>query len=89
VRSTSWKDGDRSGTLAAVIEWRDPGGKPLLVENRDMIFYPGPTLRRVVIHPGDAETANVASLYKEFAAARWSAPINLGPDHTASDENGT
>jgi hypothetical protein len=45
VRNTSWKDDSRSGTLTAVIEWRDPNGKPLLVENRDMVFYPNPKLR--------------------------------------------
>jgi hypothetical protein len=50
VRSTSWKDGDRSGTLSAVIEWRDPDGKPLLVENRDMTFYPDPQLRIIDFH---------------------------------------
>ena len=39
VRSTAWKDGEQSGTLAAIIEWRDPKGKTLLVENRNMTFY--------------------------------------------------
>ena len=40
VRSTEWKDGAQSGTLAAFVEWRDPDGKTLLVENRNMTFYP-------------------------------------------------
>jgi hypothetical protein len=40
VRSTAWKDGAQSGTLTAIIEWRDPKGKTLLVENRNMTFYP-------------------------------------------------
>jgi hypothetical protein len=38
VRSTSWKDGAKSGTLTAVMEWRDPDGKVLLTEDRDMVF---------------------------------------------------
>jgi len=45
VRSTSWKDGGSFGTLTAVMDWRDPGGKTLLVENRDMIFRPEGELR--------------------------------------------
>jgi Methane oxygenase PmoA len=47
VRNASWKDGDHSGTLTAVMEWRDPGGKVLLIENRDMTFYSDPALRTV------------------------------------------
>jgi hypothetical protein len=43
VRSTEWKD----GTLAAIIEWRDPDGKTLLVENRNMKFYPGRDRRTI------------------------------------------
>ena len=45
VRNASWKDGDRSGTLTATIEWRDPTGKVLLTEDRDMVFYSDPKLR--------------------------------------------
>jgi Methane oxygenase PmoA len=45
VRSAEWKDGDRSGTLKATMEWRDPKGQPLLIENRDMTFYSDPKLR--------------------------------------------
>jgi hypothetical protein len=45
VRSTEWKDGDASGVLRAIMEWRDPTGQVLLVENRDMIFYKDPKLR--------------------------------------------
>ena len=45
VRNASWKDGDRSGTLTATMDWRDPGGKVLLTEHRDMIFYSDPKLR--------------------------------------------
>lgn len=50
VRDAQWKDGDRSGTLAAVIEWRDPDGKVLLLENRDMIFHSDPKLRIIDFH---------------------------------------
>jgi hypothetical protein len=45
VTNSSWKDGDKSGKLTATMEWRDPKGKVLLVENRDMIFYSDPKLR--------------------------------------------
>lgn len=45
VRNAEWKDGDRSGTLTAAIEWRDPDGKVLLNENRKMVFYSDPKLR--------------------------------------------
>ncbi len=47
VRNTEWKDGDRSGTLTATIEWRDPKGKALLVETRKMTFYSDPKLRTI------------------------------------------
>lgn len=43
VRSAEWK-GD---ALIAVMEWRDPGGKVLLVENRKMTFPLVPKLRIV------------------------------------------
>jgi len=46
VRSAEWKD----GTLAAVIEWRDPDGKVLLVENRDMKFGGDAKLRTIDFH---------------------------------------
>src|SRR5437868_10229595 len=45
VRKADWKDGDKAGTLTATLEWRDPEGKPLLVETREMTFYPDPNLR--------------------------------------------
>ena len=48
VRSANWKDS--AGTLNAVMEWRDPEGKVLLVENRDMTFRPGPNLRIIDFH---------------------------------------
>ena len=47
VRSADYQDGDRSGTLSATMEWRDPNGKVLIVESRNMIFHSGPALRIV------------------------------------------
>ncbi|MDQ2948472.1 MAG: PmoA family protein [Acidobacteriota bacterium] len=47
VRDAKWKDGDRSGTLTATMEWRDPKGKVLLVEDREMVFYSDPKLRTI------------------------------------------
>jgi hypothetical protein len=38
-----------------------------------MTLKPGETLRfryRIVIHPGDAASANIAALYKDYAAKR-------------------
>ena len=32
------------------MEWRDPSGKVLLVENRDMTFYSDPKLRTIDFH---------------------------------------
>ncbi len=42
VRDSAWK---APGTLSATMEWRDPEGEVLLVENRDMVFYSDPKLR--------------------------------------------
>lgn len=50
VTKTNWKDGDRSGTLTATMEWRDPDGKVLLVENRDMVFHKDPAVRVIDFH---------------------------------------
>lgn len=47
VRNAEWKDGDRSGTLTAAIEWRDPDGKVLLNENRKMVFDSDPKIRSI------------------------------------------
>lgn len=47
VTHTEAKDGDKSGKLTATMEWRDPSGKVLLVENRDMAFYSDPKLRTI------------------------------------------
>ena len=43
VRDTKLKD----STLTAVMEWRAPDGKVLLVENRDMVFYSDPKNRTI------------------------------------------
>jgi hypothetical protein len=47
VTETKWKEGNGNGagTLNAIMEWRAPDGKALLVENRDMVFYDNPTNR--------------------------------------------
>jgi len=45
VRSADYQDGDRSGTLSATMEWRDPSGKVLIVEGRKMVFHSDPKLR--------------------------------------------
>ena len=45
VRDAHWKDGGRAGTLTATMEWRDPAGKVLLVEDRDMVFSGDSKLR--------------------------------------------
>ena len=50
VTRAVWKDGDKSGTLTATMEWRDPKGAVLLTENRDMIFYNDPKLRIIDFH---------------------------------------
>src|SRR5580704_7857756 len=50
VTHTEMKDGDKSGILKATMEWRDPDGKVLLVENRDMTFYSDPKLRTIDFH---------------------------------------
>src|SRR5690242_6333633 len=47
VRKATWKGGDKAGTLNAVMEWRAPDGKTLLVEDRDMTFYSDPALRTI------------------------------------------
>jgi hypothetical protein len=47
VRDAHYKDGGKNGTLTAVMEWRDPSGKALVVENRDMVFYSDPQLRTI------------------------------------------
>jgi hypothetical protein len=47
VRSAQFKDGGSSGTLTAVMDWRDPAGKTLLVENRDMTFSGDAQLRTI------------------------------------------
>ncbi len=50
VREAHWKDGAKQGTLSATMEWRDPEGKVLLVETRDMVFANDPKLRTINFH---------------------------------------
>jgi hypothetical protein len=45
VTSAKWKDGDKTGTLTATIEWRDGKGKVLIVETREMTFRSDAQLR--------------------------------------------
>jgi hypothetical protein len=45
VRSAEFKDGPQAGTLHAVMDWRDPNGTTLLVEDRNMVFHSDPKLR--------------------------------------------
>jgi hypothetical protein len=47
VRSAEW---DKAGTLTAVMDWKDPDGKTLLVETRAMKFYSDPKLRTIDFH---------------------------------------
>lgn len=47
VRNATWKAGEHAGTLTATMEWDDPGGKTLLTEDRNMIFYSDPKLRTI------------------------------------------
>jgi len=47
VRSADYQEGDKAGTLTAVLEWRGPKGELLIVENRKMVFHSDPTLRIV------------------------------------------
>jgi hypothetical protein len=45
VRESKWMDGNKSGTLNAVMEWKGPDGHVMMVENRDMTFSGGATTR--------------------------------------------
>lgn len=40
-----WKDGDKEGTLTALLNWNGPDGKTILHEHRAMTFHSDPTLR--------------------------------------------
>ncbi len=39
------KSGKRSGSVEVSFDWQDPAGKPLLKEDRGMVFYSDPNLR--------------------------------------------
>jgi len=47
VRSVEWKEGERTGKLAATMDWRDQNGKVLLVETRNMAFSGDDKLRTI------------------------------------------
>jgi len=47
VRNAEWKNGGRAGTLTATMDWRDPDGKVLLVETRNMGFASDPKIRTI------------------------------------------
>lgn len=48
VKSTSFDD--KTSTLHAVMEWRDPAGKPLLIEDRKTVFSGDDKLRILDFH---------------------------------------
>jgi hypothetical protein len=90
VTNSSWKDAGHTGILAATMEWRGPDGKPLLLENREMIFYPDPKLRiidfRVTL---TAATDVTLGDTKEGAfAIRLAEPFTERRGGTISDANG-
>lgn len=41
------KDGKKSGWIAAIFDWLDPAGNPILTETRRMVFYAEPNLRTI------------------------------------------
>lgn len=45
VRDAKWKDGEHSGTITAILDWRGTDGRLMMVENRDMTFTSEPTMR--------------------------------------------
>ena len=50
VKKAEWKEGERSGTLDAVMEWQDGAGKTQLIENRRTVFHTDPKLRIMDFH---------------------------------------
>ena len=50
VRDTKWKESGPAGTLIATIDWKDPSGKTLLMETREMTFRPDPKVRTIDFH---------------------------------------
>lgn len=45
VKKAEWKEGAKSGTLDAVMEWQDGAGKVQLIENQKTVIYSDPKLR--------------------------------------------
>jgi hypothetical protein len=50
VRDAKWKDGEHAGTLTAVMDWRGPDGRVMVLENREMTFYADPKIRTLDFH---------------------------------------
>ena len=50
VNDVKWKDGEGAGTLTANIDWKDPNGKTLLAETREMTFGGDAKLRTIDFH---------------------------------------
>lgn len=47
VRDVAWKAAGKNGKLLATMDWRDPDGKTLLVEHREMRFYDDKDVRKI------------------------------------------
>jgi hypothetical protein len=78
VRNAEYKEGDSSGTLTAVMEWRDTSGKTLLVEDRKMTFNSDPKLRSI-----DFEIALTAAVDVTFGDTKEGAfAIRLADNFT-------
>ncbi len=50
VKDARWEDGAKQGVLTAAMEWQDPEGGVLLIENRDMTFSGDANLRVIDFH---------------------------------------
>ena len=50
VKKAEWKEGEKSGTLDATMDWQDGAGKTLLVETRRTVFHSDPKLRIMDFH---------------------------------------
>jgi hypothetical protein len=47
MKKVGMKPGKETGRIESEFEWRDPQGKPLLIEERTMTFHAHPTLRMI------------------------------------------
>lgn len=84
---TSTKFDDKTSTLHAVMEWRDPAGKPLLIEDRKMVFSGDDKLRMIDFQISLTAATNVTlgdtkegafaiRLAEEFTAKRGGQMVN-------------